>query len=59
MSRAFSHDCRIVLAHEPIAAGLDTAVAELTVVPALLARIAWPDRVVTGDALFCQRSMCP
>jgi hypothetical protein len=38
--RAFCHDAGIVLAHEPIAAGLDTATAELTVVPALLARIA-------------------
>ena len=38
--RAFCHDAGIVLAHEPIAAGLDTAAAELTVVPTLLARIA-------------------
>jgi predicted transposase YbfD/YdcC len=55
---AFCHDRGIVLAHEPIAAGPDQAEAELTVAPALLARIAWPGRVLTGDALFCQRSLC-
>jgi hypothetical protein len=55
---AFGHDSGIVLAHEPIAAGLDKAEAELTVAPSLLARIAWHGRVLTGDALFCQRALC-
>jgi len=55
---AFCHDQGIVLAHEPIEAGPDKAEAELTVAPALLARIAWPGRVLTGDALFCQRALC-
>jgi predicted transposase YbfD/YdcC len=55
---AFCHDTGVVLAHEPIAAGLEPAEAELTVAPALLARVAWPGRVLTGDALFCQRSLC-
>lgn len=55
---AFCHDYGIVLAHEPIAAGADKAEAELTVAPALLARIDWPGRVLTGDALFCQRALC-
>ena len=57
---AFCHDQGVVLAHEPItaAAGADTGEAELTVAPALLARIVWHDRVLTGDALFCQRSLC-
>ena len=55
---AFCHDAGVVLAHEPIEAGLDKAEAELTVAPALLARITWPGRVLTGDALFCQRSLC-
>ncbi|MGH2562251.1 MAG: ISAs1 family transposase [Thermomicrobiales bacterium] len=32
--------------------------AELTVARALLDRIDWHDRVLTGDALFCQRSLC-
>jgi predicted transposase YbfD/YdcC len=55
---AFCHDQGVVLAHEPIAAGTDKAEAELTVAPALLARIDWPGRVLTGDALFCQRALC-
>jgi predicted transposase YbfD/YdcC len=56
--RAFCHDSGIVLAHEPIEAGLDKAEAELTVAPSLLARIAGPGRVLTGDALFCHRGLC-
>lgn len=55
---AFCHEQGIVLAHEPIAAGADKAEAELTVAPALLARIDWPGRVLTGDALFCQTALC-
>lgn len=55
---AFCHESGIVLAHEPIDAGPDKAEAELTVAPALLARIAWRGRVLTGDALFCQRALC-
>lgn len=55
---AFCHDAGIVLAHEPIAAGADKAEAELTVAPSLLGRIAWHGRVLTGDALFCQRALC-
>jgi len=55
---AFCHEQGIVLAHEQITAGADQAEAELTVAPALLARIAWHERVLTGDALFCQRTLC-
>lgn len=55
---AVCHEAGIVLAHEPIAAGTDKAEAELTVAPTLLARIAWSGRVLTGDALFCQRALC-
>ena len=55
---AFCHEQGIVLAHEPITAGAAQAEAELTVAPALLARIAWHERVLTGDALFCQRTLC-
>lgn len=49
-----------MLAHEPIAAavGTDQAEAELSVAPALLARLDWHGRVLTGDALFCQRHLC-
>jgi hypothetical protein len=56
---AFCHEQRIVLAHAPITAGPNKAAAELTVAPALLARLEWRDRVLTGDALFGQRSLCP
>jgi predicted transposase YbfD/YdcC len=55
---AFCHEPGIVLAHEPIIAGADQAEAELTVAPALLARIDWQGRVLTGDALFCQTALC-
>jgi predicted transposase YbfD/YdcC len=55
---AFCHEQGLVLAHEPITVGTDQAEAELTVAPALLARIDWHDRVLTGDALFCQRTLC-
>src|SRR5205807_2682485 len=55
---AFCHAHGVVLAHEPIAQGAEKSEAELTVAPALLARIAWPGRVLTGDALFCQRHLC-
>lgn len=56
---ALCHDDGMVLAHEPIAsaAGTDKGEAELTVAPALLHRIAWHRRVLTGDALFCQRNL--
>lgn len=57
---AFCHERGVVLAHEPIepGQGAEKSEAELTVAPALLARIAWPGRVLTGDALFCQRHLC-
>lgn len=57
---AFCHDQGIVLAHAPIvaAAEADRGEAELTVAPALLDRLDWSGRVLTGDALFCQRALC-
>lgn len=55
---AFCHEHGLVLAHEPITAGVDQTEAELTVAPALVARIDWRGRVLTGDALFCQRTLC-
>lgn len=56
---AFLHEQGIVLAQEPIDVNeqTDKAEAELTVAPALLARLDLHGRVVTGDALFCQRSI--
>lgn len=57
---AFLHEQGIVLAQEPIDFDeqTDKAEAELTVAPALLKRIDWHGRVLTGDALFCQRKLC-
>jgi predicted transposase YbfD/YdcC len=55
---AFAHEQGLVLAHEPIIQGEEKSEAELTVAPALVARIPWPGRVLTGDALFCQRHLC-
>lgn len=55
---AYCHDQGVVLAQEPIDRGADKAEAELTVAPALLARLDWRGRVLTGDALFCQRTVC-
>lgn len=58
---AFCHEHGVVLAHEPIdpaATPGEKHEAELTVAPALLARIDWHGRVLTGDALFCQRNLC-
>ncbi len=55
---AVCHGSGLVLAHEPIRSDGDKADAELSVAPALVARIDWHDRVLTGDALFCQRALC-
>lgn len=57
---AFCHETGLVLAQEPIlaSAGTNRAEAELTVAPVLIDRIAWTNRVLTGDALFCQRNLC-
>jgi predicted transposase YbfD/YdcC len=55
---AFAHDRGVVLAQEPIGRGADKGAAELTAAPALLARVDWRGRVLTGDALFCQRALC-
>ena len=55
---AVCHASGLVLAHEPITRDGDKAEAELSVAPALVARLDWRERVLTGDALFCQRNLC-
>jgi predicted transposase YbfD/YdcC len=57
---AFLHGQGIVLAQEPIESEgeIDKAEAELTVAPSLIDRVDWQGRVLTGDALFCQRNLC-
>jgi predicted transposase YbfD/YdcC len=55
---AVCHESGLILAHEPITVAGAKAEAELSVAPALLRRIDWRDRVLTGDALYCQRTLC-
>lgn len=60
---AVCHATGMALAHEPIEAevvaeAVTKAEAELTVAPALLAQLDWTGRVLTGDALYCQRRLC-
>jgi predicted transposase YbfD/YdcC len=57
---AFLHDQGVVLAQEPIDnhGPTDKAEAELTVAPKLIDRIDWQGRVLTTDALGCQRNLC-
>jgi predicted transposase YbfD/YdcC len=55
---AFCCDRNLVLADEPIEQGREKAEAELSVAPTLIGRLDWQGRVLTGDALFCQRALC-
>ena len=60
---AFCHERGVVLAQEPIERGEEKSEAELTVAPALVAGdprtgVAWPGRVLTGDALFRHCTLC-
>ncbi len=55
---ACTHDTGAVLAQVEIVSQAAKAEAELTVAPRLLARLDWRGRVLTGDALFCQRTLC-
>lgn len=48
----------LVVGTVPITVTTAKAQAELTDAPQLLAQLAWPGRVLTGDALFCQRTLC-
>lgn len=53
------HERGVVLAHHPTTDGQsDKAAAELAVAPRLLAGLDLRGRVVTGDALYCQRKLC-
>ncbi len=55
---ACTHESGVVLAQEEIRDHTEKAEAELTVAPRLIARLNWYGRVLTGDALFCQRELC-
>ncbi len=58
MLSAVLHDLGIVLAQTPLDHTGKKAEAELTAAPTLVARLAWVERVVTGDALYCDRDFC-
>ncbi len=55
---ACTHEQGVTLAQEEIVSDAGKAEAELTVAPRLIARLDWRGRVLTGDALFCQRTLC-
>jgi predicted transposase YbfD/YdcC len=55
---AVCHAHGIVLAQLPITSTAEQTEAELTVAPALIAQLDWQGRVLTGDALYCQRHLC-
>ena len=55
---AVCHIQGVVLAQTPITSTAEKTEAELTVAPALIAQLDWHGRVLTGDALFCQRHLC-
>lgn len=58
---AICHRTGVVLAQHPVdgvGEATDRAQAELTVAPTVIGQITWPGRVLTGDALYCQRSLC-
>jgi len=55
---AVCHDTGLVLAQIPVTASGGKPAAELATAPAPIARLDWQGRVLTGDALYCQRGLC-
>jgi predicted transposase YbfD/YdcC len=58
MLSALCHETGLVLAQMPVIATGDKAAAELATAPVLIAQLDWHGRVLTGDALYCQRGLC-
>ncbi len=58
MLSALVHDLGIVLAQTPLDHTGEKAEAELVAAPTLVACLEWAERVVTGDALYCDRDFC-
>src|SRR5947209_10201728 len=58
MLTAFCAEQSVVLTEEPIEQRADKQEAELTAAPRILEQIDWQCRVLTGDALYCQRDLC-
>jgi predicted transposase YbfD/YdcC len=55
---AFCHEQSVVLVEEPVEQAQDKVEAELTMAPRVIAQLDWQGRVLTGDALSCQRELC-
>jgi predicted transposase YbfD/YdcC len=55
---AVCHEQGLIVAEEPIANGEEKAEAERTAVPRMIEQLDWQGRVLTGDALYCQRVLC-
>lgn len=55
---AYCHAAGIVLSQSPIEHDGSKAEAELTVAPTVVGAVDWHNRLLTGDALFCQRALC-
>ena len=55
---AFCAELGVVLAACAVSGCEEKAAAELNSAPALLAQVHWAGRVLTGDALWCQRNLC-
>jgi len=58
MLSAVCHKTGLVLAQLPVTVIGDKPAAELATARALIAHLDWQGRVVTGDALYCQRGLC-
>jgi len=58
MLSAVLHELGIVLAQLPLDHTGEKAEAELAAAPTLVACLEWAERVVTGDALYCDRDFC-
>lgn len=55
---AFCAEQSVVLSEEPIDQHPDQQEAELSVAPTVISQLDWQGRVLTGDALYCQRDLC-
>lgn len=58
MLSAVLHDPGIVLAQLPLDHTGEKAEAELVAAPTLVDCLDWGERVMTGDALYCDRDLC-
>src|SRR5579884_3272639 len=55
---AFCAEQHSILVEEPVEQHTATPEAELTVATRLIDQVDWQGRVLTGDALYCQRDLC-